>query len=80
MRSKKSIIKEQKRQDVIEELIKARKLRRLTQKELAMKIGCPQPTIARIESRSSSPTLDMIERICDALCVDISIIDTKKLK
>lgn len=67
------------REDIIEELIKARKIRRLTQKELAMKIGCPQPSISRIENRTSSPTLDFLEKWCEALKVSISIDFKRKI-
>ena len=59
------------KQDLIDQLIKERKLRKLTQEELAQIVGCPQPSISRIENRISSPTLEMIEKICDALSIDI---------
>jgi len=51
----------------------ARKIRLLrersgmTQAQLAGAIGTRQPSIARVESRRSLPTLDMLARIADAL-------------
>lgn len=66
--------KEQKSEkDIIDELIAARKARKLTQKELAQIIGCPQPSISRVESRAVSPTLEFVERMCDVLGFGIHI-------
>ena len=59
--------------DLIEQLIKERKMRKLTQKELATIVGCPQPSISRIENRTISPTLETVEKICEAMGLSIYI-------
>jgi transcriptional regulator with XRE-family HTH domain len=38
----------------------------LTQRELAARAGIPQPTIARIESRSTTPRVDTLDRLLRA--------------
>ncbi len=42
-------------EDLIEATIEARKRNNLSQRELSIKTGIKQPSIARIESRSRSP-------------------------
>lgn len=45
----------------------ARKVARLSQRELARRAGVPQPTVARIEARAVSPrvaTLDRLLAVC----------------
>src|SRR5271165_6127840 len=44
-----------------------RELRRLSQADLAAKVGTKQPAIARIESGRGVPRLDFLQRIADAL-------------
>ena len=51
---------------LIEQIIRERKRRGITQAELATMLGLPQPSIARIETGVVSPTLGMLQRICDA--------------
>lgn len=47
----------------------------LTQTELARRMGTTQPTIARIEGGGRMPTLDMLERLANAVGqrLDISL-------
>jgi len=47
-------------------VVEARLIRGLTQAQLAKKIGIEQPTIARIESGRSLPSIAMIQRITKA--------------
>ena len=54
---------------IVDELVKQRLKRKLTQEELAQIVGCPQSSIARIESGLVSPTLNMVDKICDALSI-----------
>lgn len=53
--------------DIISELIKERKKKKLTQVQLSMKTGIPQATISRLESFSSIPTLQILLKIANAL-------------
>lgn len=44
-----------------------RQAKRLSQTELAEKVGCSQGMISKIEKGDANPTLDLIEAIADAL-------------
>lgn len=54
-------------------LVRARLAANLTQAELAEAIGTKQSAIARLESGSSNPTLDMMARLARALSVSFEI-------
>ena len=56
---------------LIEQLKRERKRQGMTQAELAAKLGLPQPSIARIETGVLSPSLGMLERMCDALGLEM---------
>ena len=51
----------------------ARLKKRLTQQELAQKIGVNQPVISRLENRKTNPNLTTILKICEALDVTLMI-------
>lgn len=53
--------------DIILELIKARKKKRITQVELSKITGIPQATISRLESFNSIPTLQILLKISNTL-------------
>lgn len=57
--------------DIIDQIRLERKKQGITQTELANLLGCPQPSIARIETRKISPTLGMIQKMCDVLGMDV---------
>ena len=57
--------------DIIDQIKLERKRQGITQTELANLLGCPQPSIVRIETKKLSPTIGMLERICDILGMDI---------
>lgn len=63
--------KKKNKNPIVDQLVVERKKRKLTQEELAMIVGCPQSSIARIESGLVSPTLDTVEKICDAMSISI---------
>ena len=56
-----------------------RKKQGITQTELARLVGCPQPSIVRIETRKLSPTISMLQKICDVLGLDITAIKKEKI-
>jgi DNA-binding XRE family transcriptional regulator len=56
-----------------EELIRARIEKKVTQKELAEKMGAHQSAIARFESGKTNPTLAFAARLAQALGVRIRI-------
>lgn len=64
--------------NVIDQLVKERKARKLTQEELASLMCCPQPSISRVERGVTSPTLEYIEKMCNCLGVELYIRPIKK--
>jgi ribosome-binding protein aMBF1 (putative translation factor) len=48
-------------------LIRARKRKNLTQKELAERIKTEQPVISKLETANSKPSLSLLKRIAQAL-------------
>jgi len=59
----------------IESIKRIRTARRLTQQEVADAVGIARQAYVRIESGKHSTSIDMIERIADALNCKIQIID-----
>lgn len=57
----------------ISALISARIKKRITQKELAQKIGTKQSAIARFEAGSVNPSLGFLEKIADGMGYRINI-------
>lgn len=53
--------------DLINELSRLRKEKKLSQKELCEIINFKQPTLAKIEKRKNSPQLSTLIKILDAL-------------
>lgn len=51
----------------------ARARKGMTQKELAERVGTKQPSIARIESGASLPTVSFLEKIANALDVSLEV-------
>ena len=58
---------------LIEQIKRERKRKGITQAELASMLGLPQPSIARIEAGGQSPSLSMLERMCDALGLEMVV-------
>lgn len=61
------------RRDVIEQYIRCRKERNITQAELARRAGIPRPNITRFESGTYNPSLEMMVRIASALGMKLEI-------
>lgn len=54
-------------QDLVADLVAARKKKGLSQAELAERAGLPQSTIGRIEARLVSPNLETLNKILPVL-------------
>ena len=65
--------------DIIEQIKLERRRQGITQTDLANLLGCPQPSIVRIETRKISPTIGMLQRICDVLNMDITLVRKEKI-
>lgn len=59
--------------DLIQIIIEKRTKQGLTQKDLARKVGTKQSSIARFESGSYNPTISFLQKIADALGVQLKI-------
>lgn len=55
-------------------LIKARIQNKLTQKELAKKLGIAQSALARFESGRTNPTLSFIQKIASGLGLKLKVV------
>lgn len=58
---------------IIEEVIKARNEKGLTQEQLAQKIGSTQRIISRLENGKYNPSLEFLERLASGLDRRLSI-------
>lgn len=58
---------------LIDALVRARAEKKLTQKQLADKIGIDQSALARFESGKISPTLSSVQRIASGLGLKITV-------
>ncbi len=54
-------------------IIELRKRKKLSQSELAKKVGTKQPVISRIETASVKPSIALLERIAQALGAKLEI-------
>ena len=54
-------------------LIRARKRKKLTQRELALKIKTKQPVISKLETANSKPSLSLLNRIARALDTNLIV-------
>ena len=59
--------------EVAQMVIEARIKQKMSQKELAKRIGTKQPSIARIESGSSLPSLRLLKKIANALRTELRV-------
>ena len=53
--------------EIIRDIIRVRKEKNLTQKELAEMVGTKQSNISRLESGSYNPSLELLKRIAIAM-------------
>lgn len=75
MNDKDNVLKKQEsvRKNIIEQYVRYRKAKNLTQEELANNMGIKRPNISRFESGQCNPTLDMLVRMADCMELDIEI-------
>ncbi len=59
--------------NLIKKEIELRNKRKMSQKELAMRMGTSQSAIARFERGNINPTLEFVSRIAEALNVKLEI-------
>lgn len=55
------------RYEVIRQLIKARNKLKMTQEEVAIRMGTKQSALARFEAGNTNPTLDFVQKLARAL-------------
>ena len=58
---------------LIEAIVKSRAQKKLTQKELAARIGIAQSALARFESGNSNPTLSFIQKVASGLGLRLTV-------
>jgi len=58
-------------------IAKVRKVRNLTQEQLAKKANVTQAQIARVENLSYSPSLDTLTKILNGLDLNLGLVDKK---
>ena len=68
----------QPRLNLMKEVLKARQKSKVTQKQLSVLSGLDQGDISKIERGLSNPTLKTLQKIADALNMDVSIKFTPK--
>lgn len=61
------------RNQVIEQYVKCRKEKKMTQEQLAQRTGISRPNISRFESGNYNPSLEMMVRIAEALEMNLNI-------
>lgn len=65
-------VTENSKADVVGSRIKqARRIRGLTLKQLAIRVGCSPSALSKIENQQANPSLGMLNRICRALGMNI---------
>lgn len=61
------------RKELIEQLIRYRKSKKITQADISEITGIQRPNISRLESGKYNPTLDMIVRVADSIGLEVEI-------
>ena len=61
--------------DIVDKIVSIRKKRGISQQRLSELTGILQPVIARVESKRSSPTVEFLSKILDALDLQLELVD-----
>lgn len=64
--------------EIAKQIIDARIKRKITQEELARRMGTGQAVISRLENANARPSLSLIQRLADALNLKIELKFTQK--
>ena len=59
--------------EIVDQIITLRRKRKMTQRDLAAKVGTQQPSIARFERRRATTDLGFLRRVADALDADVKV-------
>lgn len=59
--------------EIARQILDARIRRKITQKELAKRMGTGQAVISRLESANAKPSLSLIQRLADALGLKVEL-------
>lgn len=70
---KKEYDKLQPEYELINKLIEARIKKKMTQKDIADRMGTKQSALARLESGHANPTISFIQKLATALGTDITL-------
>lgn len=70
---KKEYDRQQPEFEIINKIIEARIKKKLTQKEIATRMGTKQSALARLESGHANPTIGFIQKLATALGTDITL-------
>ena len=62
--------------DIIDKIVTIRKQRGISQQKLSEMTGILQPVIARVESKKSSPTIEFLSKVLNALDLELSLVDS----
>ena len=61
------------RKQLIEQLIRYRKAKKITQADISENTGIQRHNISRLESGKYNPTLDMIVRVADSIGLEVEV-------
>ena len=61
------------REELVEQYVKYRKIKNLTQTDLASAMGIKRPNISRFEIGQSNPTLDLLVKMAECMDLEIKI-------
>ncbi len=59
--------------EIVDQIIALRLKRKMSQRDLAVKVGTQQPSIARFERRRVTTDLGFLRRVADALGADVKV-------
>lgn len=61
------------RKNLIDQLVRLRKAKKITQADISEITGIQRPNISRLESGKYNPTLDMVVRVADSIGYELEI-------
>ncbi|MBS3947832.1 MAG: helix-turn-helix transcriptional regulator [Dethiobacter sp.] len=68
----------EKEYDLVRQIVRIRKAKRITQRELALKVGIHQQVISRFEREKHIPTLTGFLKILNGLDLDLNLVEKDK--